>query len=124
MRTLIACLSLLAFATFAGDQRVTLLWDKNPESDNAAYLVYFGNSPRQYHSKTNVGNLTQGTVSDLAAGTNWFFAVTALSRSGLESDYSNEVTNTIPPKPQRVTITTNWWNVPPMRTIVVTEPAR
>jgi hypothetical protein len=39
----------------------------------------------------NVGNLTAGVVPGLSNGVPYFFAVTALDATGLESDYSSEV---------------------------------
>ena len=78
------------------DQSVTLAWDANPEPDVSTYLVYYGTSSRQYLYSTNVGNVTTATVYGLAEGVTWYFAVTAVNTSGLESNFSNEVTNAIP----------------------------
>jgi len=114
-------LSTIATLT-AGDQKITLEWNRSPEPDIAFYIIYYGNISRQYYGATNVGNVVRGTVSGLEAGTNWVFAVTAINIDGLESDFSVEVFNRIPSKPSIVVITTNFWVVPPMRTITVTEP--
>ena len=73
---------------------VTLQWDANPEPDIAGYTVYYGTASRTYPQSTNVGNVTLATVYGLTNGTTWFFAVTASNTNKLESDFSNEVTNT------------------------------
>ena len=103
------CTVLLANA----DQSVTLAWDPNPEPDVNAYSIYYGNASRNYPYATNVGNVTTATVYGLKEGTNWFFAVTAMNTSGLESDFSNEVTNTIPSnvtnKVPVISPITNWY---------------
>lgn len=90
-----ALLSALIPATHA-DQSVTLAWDPNPEPDVAGYIVYFGNASRNYPYQTNVGNVTTATVYGLQEGLTYFFAITATNTSGLESDFSNEVTNAVP----------------------------
>jgi len=78
------------------DQSVTLAWDPNPEPDVSGYKIHYGNASRNYPYSTNVGNVTTATVYGLQEGLVYFFAVTAHNTSGLESDYSNEVTNSIP----------------------------
>lgn len=85
-----------AISTLRADQSVTLAWDPNPEPDVSGYLVYYGTASRNYPSSTNVGNVTTATVYGLQEGRSYYFAVTAKNTSGLESDFSNEVTNAIP----------------------------
>lgn len=67
----------------------------------AGYLLYLGIMPGVYNAPTNVGNITQYTLSNLAAGSNYYCAVTAYDESGNESLPSNEVsvyiTDTTPP---------------------------
>jgi hypothetical protein len=89
--------SILAAASAAfGAQSVTLQWDPNVEADVSSYIVYYGTSSRNYASSTNVGNVTTATVSGLADGKAWYFAIAARNNNGLESDFSNEVTNAAP----------------------------
>ena len=52
----------------------------------------------------NVGKNTQVTVSNLSQGVTYFFAVTAYNLQGAESDYSNEIQNTVP-RQYRLTVT-------------------
>jgi hypothetical protein len=70
---------------------LTLAWDPNTEYDLAGYNIYYGIQPGNYDSITDVGNVTQYTVSNLEAGTQYYFAVTAYDTSGNESDFSEEV---------------------------------
>lgn len=79
-----------------GDQSVTVEWDKNPEPDVNGYVVYYGNTSRNYPYSTNVGNVTTATIYGLSEGKTHYFAVTARNSIGLESDFSNELTNSIP----------------------------
>lgn len=75
---------------------MTLAWNPNPEPDVCCYIIYYGTNSRAYPYATNVGNVTTATVYGLREGVTWYFALTALNTSGLESDFSNEVTNAIP----------------------------
>lgn len=85
-------------------QFVTLQWDANPEPDIASYAVHWGVQPRTYSVSTNVGNVTRaaivipGSLGIISRATN-YLAVTALTTNGLESDFSNELTNVAPVGP-------------------------
>src|SRR5437867_3419151 len=78
---------------------VTLVWNASPGTNIAGYNVYYGVASRTYTNKVNVGNATNATVSGLIAGTTYFFAVSAYDTYGLESDYSNEMSYTVPLTP-------------------------
>src|SRR5947208_13308994 len=82
-------LGLSAFGglSFAGD--VNLAWDASTGA--AGYKVHFGTASRVYGTPVDVGASTTYTVTGLAAGT-YYFAVTAYDSSGVQSDFSNEVT--------------------------------
>ena len=43
-----------------------------------------------------MGNVTAYTITGLASGTQYYFAVTAFDTLGVESLYSNEVSKNIP----------------------------
>jgi hypothetical protein len=89
----LAVISLISAApALAAD--VTLAWDANTEPDLAGYKIYFGTASGVYGAPVTVGLQTTYTVTNLAPGT-WFFAVTAINNSGLESGFSNEVSTTI-----------------------------
>ena len=77
-------------------QQVNLAWNANTETDLQAYKVYSGTASGTYCSNTNVGTSTTCTISGLAAGTTYYYAVTALDCAGNESAYSSEVSYTVP----------------------------
>lgn len=78
---------------------VKLAWDPSPDPDVTNYRVYWGYQSRTYTTWFDVGNVTNATVGALAEGTRYFFAVTATTDDGWESDYSNEVEYTTPLSP-------------------------
>ena len=77
-----------------------LAWDAVASADLGIYRVYFGTAPRTYFQVPgqgiSVGNVTTYTVTGLSAGTRYYFAVSAVDKSGNESSYSNEVFKDIP----------------------------
>jgi len=76
--------------------QITLVWDPNTEPDLEGYKCYYGLVSRDYEHTVVVGNETICTVTDLKPGETYCFAVTAYNTAGLESDYSEEVTYTVP----------------------------
>src|SRR5688572_25703769 len=82
----------------AKGQSLTLAWDRDGSHTNLlAYLVKFGGTSGSYTGQVSVAtNFTSATVSNLASGRTYYFAVTALSTAGLESDPSNEVVTNTP----------------------------
>jgi len=75
---------------------VTLAWDASPSPEVTGYKIYFGPSSRNYTNVINVGNVLVATVTNLSTGGTYFFAATAYDGGGLESDFSNEVSYTVP----------------------------
>jgi hypothetical protein len=78
---------------------LTLAWDKCTNADVVAYSLYWGVASRSYTNTLKLGDVSTGTISNLALGTTYFFAATATDRWGFESEFSNEVTYTIKPPP-------------------------
>ena len=70
---------------------VILEWDRNPEPDVVGYRVYYGSQSGAYSNNVDAGNNARVTLGNLSDATGYYFAVTALSNTGLESGYSNEV---------------------------------
>ena len=80
--------------TYAVSKKYTLTWDANSEPDLKGYRIYVGTVSRQYTMVFELGLVTvyDGTIQvpdDTV--TTFYFAVTAIDTSLLESDYSNEV---------------------------------
>ena len=77
-----------------------LTWDSVTDPNLSGYRLYFGTAPGTYLQSvgqgTSVGNATTYTITGLASGSRYYFAVTAFDTLGIESDYSNEVFKDIP----------------------------
>lgn len=82
---------------------VKLAWDPSPDPSVSGYNLYYGAGSRQYTNLLSAGNLTSLSVSNLARGQIYFFAVTAVDAAGLESDFSPEVSYYVYAKPAAVT---------------------
>ncbi len=81
---------------------VTLSWDPpttnsdgSTLTDLAGYKIYSGLSSGNYTQSVNAGNVTSYAFTSLAAGTTYYFAITAYDTSGNESIVSNEINKTI-----------------------------
>jgi hypothetical protein len=81
----------------------TLIWqpptgntDGSPLSNLAGYHVYWGTTQGNYSSSTALNNpgLTSYVIQQLTPAT-WYFVVTAVNSSGVESNYSNVVSKAV-----------------------------
>ncbi len=70
---------------------VVLAWNANPESDIANYRLSYGTSTGSYSNVIDVGPNLEASVANLAEGTNYYFAVSAVNTAGVQSGYSSEV---------------------------------
>ena len=75
---------------------VTVAWDKNAETDVIGYKFHYGEYSHNYQYTVDVKNNTSCSISGLAEGTTYYFAVTAYNDKNLESSYSEELAYTIP----------------------------
>lgn len=109
---LICLISLSAFAAPAPSTvSVTLEWARSDSPEVNAYRIYYGVSGTVpgwngtntvcacYTNSVTLGNVTNVTLNNLVRDQNYYFAATAVSTNGLESDYSNEVLFKAPKKP-------------------------
>ncbi|GEM_PF-2629931 len=81
----------------AGNAEVTLNWNKNTESDFLRYRIYQGtSSPAStlIDSTTSGSSDTTKIITSLTNGTTYFFRITAVNTSQMESGYSNEASAT------------------------------
>lgn len=67
--------------------------DGSPITNLAGYKVLYGSSPGQYLQALSVpvATMTSVVIEALEAGRTWYFTVKAVNTSGVESDFSNEV---------------------------------
>jgi hypothetical protein len=90
---IVALAAIVSLPYDARAQSVNLAWDPNPETNAVGYKVLWGPTSRHYNATNVVAGRLNNTavVTNLLAGPN-FFAVVAFDDTGLESDFSNEVT--------------------------------
>lgn len=89
---------LFSFTANAVAGQVNLAWEPS-SGPVAGYRVYYGNTSRTVNNNTyaynqSAGNATTATLS-LADGKTYYFSVKAYDSAGTESDFSNEVTQTL-----------------------------
>ena len=93
------CLLSTFYMTSAFAQSTTnliLAWNPSPATGIVAYNVYSGIASQTYTNMFSVGNVTNANVTGLASGTIYYFSVTAIDQAGLESQFSNEISYSVP----------------------------
>jgi hypothetical protein len=85
-------------------QSVTLAWDPNPDTNVVGYNVYYGVASHTYPNRIDAGNEAKVTISGLIGGVTYYFAVTAYDSRGQESDFSAEISYTVPVKSPSVQV--------------------
>lgn len=86
----VAALILGLFATAEAAQ-TTLAWDRSQNPEVVGYRLHYGTTSKRYDKTVDVGNTTTATVSNLAEGSGYYFAVTAYNSVQIESLPSTEV---------------------------------
>ncbi len=106
IRRIVACWGLAASLTLAGISslpvslhKVKLAWNTVAESGVSGYRLYVGTTSLQYTTTYDAGVTGVYAVTGIEAGKSYYFAVKAVSTSGLESDLSEELVVTISPSP-------------------------
>lgn len=88
----------------AGTSQVTLSWvrpttnvDGTKLSNLAGYRIHYGQVSGQYDDSVSVGSasITSATIENLASG-RWYFAVTSVTSSGTQSDFSAQLSTVLP----------------------------
>lgn len=69
----------------------TLMWPASTDPSVTGYKVYYGTASGNYTHSIDVGLATSATISNLIAGTRYYFAAKAYNASGVESPPSNEI---------------------------------
>jgi len=75
----------------------TLSWPASTDPSVVGYKLYYGVASGTYTNVINVGPATTATISNLIAGTKYYFAATAYNASNAESPFSNEASGTFQP---------------------------
>jgi hypothetical protein len=75
---------------------VTLAWNANAPNTIAGYHLYYGGTTKSYTNVVDSGGSTTVAITNLSGGSTYYFAVTAYDDIGLESDFSNEISYTVP----------------------------
>ncbi len=103
MRCIVLTALLLLTLSRTVAAEVTLAWDPSPDANVVRYYVYYGAGSADYTNRVNAGNATSVTISNLLVAGGYYFAATAVDDSGLESDFSNEISYTVP-VPQQMAV--------------------
>jgi hypothetical protein len=83
-------------ATVPAGQSLTLAWNPSPDDSVVGYIIYYGAASETYDHRINVNDVTNATVSGLVSGATYYFTATSYNADGIESDYSNETSYTVP----------------------------
>jgi len=90
----VVSLLLLWLTSVAQAASVTLAWSPSPDATVTGYRLYYGDTSGTVTNRLDVGAVLTGTVTNLVAGTNYFFYATAYDGFGVESEPSNTITYT------------------------------
>ena len=100
---LLFCLALFnsmpaSSATVPAGQGITLAWNPSPDNSVVGYIIYYGTTSGIYDHRINVNDVTNTTISSLVSGATYYFTATSYNADGIESDYSNETSYSVPTK--------------------------
>ncbi len=75
------------------ENSVPLAWSSGKSDDLKLYRIYYGKESGQYSLSTVTGNAEVNalTINNLEPGSRYFFSITSVNSSDLESGYSNEI---------------------------------
>ncbi|MDG4555566.1 MAG: fibronectin type III domain-containing protein [Candidatus Competibacter sp.] len=89
---LVGVLGYLPGVSAAQAVQLTLAWDPSTSPSVGGYVLYYGHASRNYTDSIDVGDRIQYTLTDLEAGTAYYFAIAAYDTTRtIRSDFSNEV---------------------------------
>jgi len=108
----VVLVSLFACSLAKAVSSTPLAWNPNTDPSVAGYNVYYGGASRTYTNVINAGNSTNVMVDGLVEGKTYYFAVTAYTYGGVESDFSDEIVYIVP---EFVTLTPGATSSSPMQ---------
>jgi hypothetical protein len=76
-------------------QNVTLAWNPSVSPNIVGYDIYYGGVSGIYTNEIIAGNVTNITVPSLLGGTTYYFVVTAVNSSGIQSSFSSQLPYTL-----------------------------
>jgi len=86
----------LLLTSYTAAAQATLAWDASVSMVDG-YWLYYGPASGSYTARIDVGTATTYTITGLASGQTYYFAVTAYDRTDyVESLFSNELGLTLP----------------------------
>jgi hypothetical protein len=95
-RWLFTVVAMLGFCAQLRAQSLTLAWDPCSSPAVTGYDIYWGNATGDYADSEDAGTNTTVTISNLIAGTTYFFATTCYSAAGAQSSFSTEIEYIMP----------------------------
>jgi hypothetical protein len=95
----VLCILIIRFFELpaSASSSLNLEWNQSQDTNAVGYKLYYGTSSHNYTNVIVAGNVTNLLVSGVVPGLTYYFAATAYTSSGAESDYSTEVSYTVPP---------------------------
>ena len=84
----------LLLTSYTAAAQVTLAWDASVSMVDG-YWLYYGPASGSYTARIDVGTATTYTITGLASGQTYYFAVTAYNSSGKESSLSPEISTQV-----------------------------
>lgn len=74
-----------------GDSYAHLIWNLSNDSNLAGYNLYYSMQSGRYLHRKELGPIDEFYISGLLNDETYYFAITAIDKNGLETDYSDEV---------------------------------
>ncbi|QBQ54429.1 fibronectin type III domain-containing protein [Nitrosococcus wardiae] len=97
IKTTITSIVLLAYSLNVNAAQAVLAWDDISEPSVSGYKLYYGSSRGNYNHSIDVGNQTSYTLTGLESEKTYYIAAKAYNQDKSKySDFSNEITATLP----------------------------
>jgi hypothetical protein len=79
-----------------GDQSIALAWNPSTDPNTVGYNIYYGGTSGVYTNSVHISNANAVVISGLMPGATYYSSATAVSASGAESSFSNEINFVVP----------------------------